>query len=323
MTETTTPTDRLRYLPISYFSMVMGMAGFSIAWSRFEHNFQWLHGPSGVFLAASALVFAVLAGLYGYKTIRYPEEVAKEFNHPIKLSFFPTLSISLILFSIATWPLAADLSAWFWYVGASLHMVFTLVVVNLWISHTKFEIQHINPAWFIPVVGNILVPITGVYHGPLELSWFFFSVGLFFWLLLVTINFYRFLFHAPLPARMLPTLFILIAPPAVGFIAYTGLVGELDSFGRVLYYVAAFLMLMLLTQVRKFATLGFALTWWAYSFPSAAFTIATLVMWGQTGLVFFEYLSLFLLGLLCLLLAALTMFTLRAIRRGQICQPDD
>lgn len=202
-------------------------------------------------------------------------------------------------------------------------MVFTLIVVNLWINHTKFEIQHINPAWFIPVVGNILVPIVGVYHAPIELSWFFFAIGLFFWLLLVTINFYRFLFHAPLPARMLPTLFILIAPPAVGFIAYTSLNGGLDSFGRILYYIAAFLMLMLITQIGNFTRLGFALTWWAYSFPSAAFTIATVIMWGQTGLVFFEYLALILMVLLCLLIAILVLLTLRAIWHGQICRPDD
>jgi tellurite resistance protein len=36
-------------------------------------------------------------------------------------------------------------------------------------------------------------------------------------------------------------LFILLAPPSVGFISYIGMVGELDVFARIIYYMALFL----------------------------------------------------------------------------------
>jgi tellurite resistance protein len=41
----------------------------------------------------------------------------------------------------------------------------------------KYEIKHFNPAWFIPIVGNILVPIAGVHHAPIEISYFFPTQG--------------------------------------------------------------------------------------------------------------------------------------------------
>ncbi|MFP3442800.1 hypothetical protein R0K18_34200, partial [Pantoea sp. SIMBA_133] len=78
-----------------------------------------------------------------------------------------------------------------------------------------------------------------------------------------------------LPAKLLPTLFILIAPPAVGSISWFQLVGEINAFGRILYYIALFLTLMLLTQTTRFIKLDFFLSWWAYSFPIAAITIAS------------------------------------------------
>ena len=69
--------------------------------------------------------------------------------------------------------------------------------------------------------------------------------------ILLTIIFYRVLFHHPIDERLMPTLFILIAPPAVGFIAYTRLTGgELDTFARVLYYSGLFLTLLLFTPGR-------------------------------------------------------------------------
>jgi len=57
--------------------------------------------------------------------------------------------------------------------------------------------------------------------GFVELSWFFFSVGLIMWAVMFTIIMNRIIFHNPLPQKLMPTLFILIAPPAVALISLT------------------------------------------------------------------------------------------------------
>lgn len=314
--------SRIKFLPVSVFATVMGLSGFTIAWEKAQ-SMTGLSGVATVALAITALVFAVLLLAYGSKLTVHRAEVLKELHHPVRLSFFPTVSISLVLLSIATLEINHGLSAALWMGGSALHLLFTLYVLGAWINHEHFQIQHMNPAWFIPVVGNILVPIAGVAHGYVEVSWFFFSIGLLYWLVLLTIVFYRIIFHAPLPGKLVPTLFILIAPPAVGFIAYVKLTGGVDVFARLLYYSGLFVTLLLFTQLHRFARLKFFLSWWAYSFPLAAITIATLVMYQQLGHEFFRGLGLVLLAVLTLVIGMLLVRTARAVMRREICVEEE
>ncbi|RBP29677.1 tellurite resistance protein [Marinobacter pelagius] len=314
--------SRLQNFPISWFAVVMGMTGFTIAWHRAEVLFALPLKTSPLLLGLTIIIFLVLAGFYLAKTVKYPDSVKAEFGHPVKLNFFPTISIGLMLLSIAVLPYSDKVSLVCWVVGALLHLAFTLYVLSVWLHHTHFEIAHINPAWFIPIVGNIVVPIAGVQHASPEISWFFYSIGLVFWVVLLTIIFYRMFFHNPLPAKLLPTLFILIAPPAVGFISWLQLTGEVDAFARILYYSAIFLTLMLMTQVRRFLRLEFFLSWWAYSFPMAAITIATFAMYHQLELAFFKGLGVVLLALLTGLIVVLAGKTAQAVRRRAVCIED-
>lgn len=315
--------NRLQYFPISWFAMVMGLAGLTIALHRAEAVFTLPVHPSLLTLGLTIAVFITLACLYGLKAIRYPDRVRTELNHPVKLNFFPTISIGLILISIALLPHNRTASLAVWTLGTTLHLGFTLYVLSAWVHQTHFEVNHMNPAWFIPIVGNILVPIAGVQHGFTELGWFFFSIGLVFWLVLLTIIFYRMFFHQPLPGKLLPTLFILIAPPAVGFITWLQLNGgQVDAFARILYYSALFLTLMLFTQASRFFRLTFFLSWWAYSFPMAAVTIATLVMYQMLEKPFFKLLGMLLTLLLVTLITGLLVRTGMAIRHREICVED-
>lgn len=321
MSETPIHPTRLENFPISFFAMVMGLSGLTIAWTKAQHVLHQELGLTPWLLGLTLLIFAALLLIYGSKLLWHRDAVAKELAHPVKLNFFPTVSISLILLSIAILPLREDLSCPLWLLGAGLHFVFTLYVVNTWIHQDHFQIQHMNPAWFIPAVGNVLVPVAGVPLGFADISWFFFSVGMLFWIILLTIIFYRVLFHASIDERLLPTLFILIAPPAVGFIAYTRLIGGIDPFGRFLFFAGLFLMLLLFSQAARFIRLKFFLSWWAYSFPLAAITIANLLMFEQTGSPSYLWIGSGLLVLLTAIVVMLLIKTGRAVLRGEICVP--
>lgn len=315
-------TNRLENFPISFFAAVMGLAGLTIAWEKTQHTLDIDLNIDAFLVGVTATVFVVLTALYAAKLVRYRNEVIEELRHPIKLNFFPTISISLLLLSIAFMPLSHAVGQVLWLAGTTLHLAITLYVVNAWIHHEHFEVHHLNPAWFIPAVGNALVPVAGVQLGYPEVSWFFFSIGMVFWLMLLTIIFYRVLFHHPIPDKLMPTLFILIAPPAVGFIAYLQLVGELDAFARVLYFVGLFFTLLLFAQLGRFTKLGFFLSWWAYSFPVAAITIASLSMYEQTDAGAYLFIGGGLLLVLTGIVALLLVRTVGAIRKHGICVPE-
>ncbi|MDP2805586.1 MAG: SLAC1 anion channel family protein [Gallionellaceae bacterium] len=326
MTETNSPATvqgRLEHMPISMFAITMGLAGVTIALEKAEHLWAWAVKPGQAMLLLTALVYAVIAGAYLAKFILHRKHVIAEFNHPIRLSFFPAMSIGMILLAIAAQENYPDSALYLWSIGSAVQLIFTVVILSNWMHHEKFQIQHSNPAWFIPIVGNILVPIAGVPLGFNEISWFYYSVGLMMWVPLMAVLFNRFFFHPMMPSKLLPTLFIFIAPPAVGFIAWIKLHnGVIDDTAHILYYFALFITLLLFSQIKYFLKVPFALPWWAYSFPMAAITIATMVMAEKIGGAFFTMLAIFLLAALILLIVMLVIKTVRAMLRGEICVPE-
>ncbi|KUF09397.1 SLAC1 anion channel family protein [Pseudoponticoccus marisrubri] len=312
------PHNRLEHFPVPFFAAVMGLSGLTLA----LHAAGAETASIGA-LALTLLVFAALAGLYTLKALRYPQAVAAEWRHPVKLAFFPAISISLLLIATALRPVSEELARGVWLTGAAAQGALTLAVLSNWIGHRPFQTMHISPAWFIPAVGNVVAPVAGVALGFPETSWVFFSAGLIFWLVLLVLVMNRLVFHDPLPGRMVPTLAILIAPPAVAFLAWLQLNGGvLDAFARILFGAALVFLGLAATQAAKLRGLPFALSWWALSFPVAALTIATLrfgalapspghVLAGRIGL-----------AVLCAIVALLLVRTLRAIARGEICQPE-
>lgn len=315
-------TRQLEHFPVAIFSMVMGISGLTLVWLK-AHTVLGLPVIVGEGLrGVASILFIILLGVYGLKALRHPQSVVMEMRHPVRINFFSTISISLLLLATAYVEAAPEVALWLWGVGAVLHLSLTLAIFSSWLHHTHYAIQHANPAWFIPVVGNIIVPIAGIRLASPELSWFFFSIGLVFWIVLLTIVLYRLFFHEPLPARLTPTLFILLAPPSVGFIAYLQLNENLDAFARILYYTALFLALLLASNAMRFLRTPFFISAWAYSFPLAALTIATLTMGARQPGPVFTLLGLGLLVLVSLVVATLTMKTLIAAGQRQICVPE-
>lgn len=268
--------SRLQHVPIGLFAMVLGIAGLGLAWRKAHETIGLTALPATVILGLAGALFAGSAILYGAKLARFPLLVKGEIDHPVKGSFFATVSASMVLLGTAAYPAFPGPGFALWAAGAALHLVLTLRIVGRWISH-KHDIAHINPAWFIPAVGNIIVPLLGVKLGLHDVSWFFFSIGIVFWVALFVIVLYRLIFHDDLPPKLMPTLVILIAPPAVGYLSYVGLNGgAADNFARILIHLALFTTLLLASLAPRLARLPFAMSWWAFTFPLDAVSIAAL-----------------------------------------------
>ncbi|MBK7080155.1 MAG: SLAC1 anion channel family protein [Betaproteobacteria bacterium] len=327
MTTTTTAapapaSQRLEHFPVSFFATVMGTAGLAIAWHKAHLvlGAPVVVGEAILYLATA--LFAVLLLLYAAKWLRHPGAVMQEARHPVRINFFASISIGLLLLAIGWSGGEPGFARALWAAGTLLHLAFTLMAMSSWIHHSHYEIKHANPAWFIPVVGNIIVPLVGVRFAPLELSWFFFSIGIVFWPVLLSIILYRLFFHPALPERLTPTLFILLAPPAVGCLAWMALTGQVDAFARILFYCSLFLLLLLGVGAMRFLRAPFYLSSWAYSFPLAAVTIVTLAMAEALHADVLRALAAALLGLVSIVVAALVARTVVAAMRGEICVPE-
>jgi tellurite resistance protein len=266
----------LGHVPVALFAAVMGITGLALVWRK-ANEVLGVGGAVGELLALiGALCFVGIAVLYAAKAMAHWPAVRSEFAHAVRANFFGTITVGVLLLAIAALPHARDAALVLTLAGAGCHFALTVALLARWIGHDH-TIEQINPGLFIPIVGNILVPIAGVKLGLGELSWFFFAVGAVYWLAVLPIMLYRLFMVAALPPRLVPTLWILVAPPAVGYISYTSLVGgTLDPFARVLVYFALAQIVLLITMARRFLSLPFALSWWAYTFPLDAAAIAAL-----------------------------------------------
>lgn len=310
--------EKIQFFPITSFAVVMGLTGLTIAFGKFYH-LQWLPRIFyDVSIFTVLVLFFAFTILYGLKLVWYQEEVKTDFKHRIRINFFSAISISLLLLSIAFYTYFPLLSIALWWVGVILHSVFMFKTISFWIQH-NFEIHHFNPAWFIPVVGNILIPVSGVDFAPVIFSFFYFAVGFFFWIVLFTIFLYRAIFHAQLPEKFIPTFFILLAPPAVGFISYIRITSSWDNFSVFLLLMAYFFVALLVTMYKSFTQLKFFMSWWAFTFPLAAITIASTLAYQITHSTFFMVAAWILLFAAIAAISIVAFYTVKHIRKGEIC----
>ena len=266
----------LARLSISMFSMVMGIGGLSNAWAAAHRVFGLPLVISQILLFIAVLSFVVLVLLHLAKLKFCFAEVMEEFAHPVRSSFFPAVSVATVVLSIGLRPYSWALADALWWIGAAMHFAFAVTLIRRWILHAQDE-GVLTPAWFIPVVGNILVPVGGVPLGHVEISWFFFSIGLILWLSFFTIVLHRVLFVPTMSQRSMPTLFILLAPPSIGLSAYLAFTsGQPGALGDMLYCLALFIAILLASLGRHLAHGAFFMSWWAMTFPADGWAGATL-----------------------------------------------
>lgn len=308
----------IRYFPVALFSSVMGVAGVALVLRLVENMYELSSIYSLIALILASLLFIVNGLIFLYRLFRYVADVREDFAHPVKMNFFGAISISLLLLARLFYDFSPMVSLVLWVSGAILQTALTLAVLSKVIWVHSFQIEQFNPAWFIPIVGNIVAPLAGVYHVHEVINWTFFSIGILYSIIYYTIFTNRIFFHPPMPAKLQPTFFILMAPPGIGFVSYVQLTDKLDVFAYILFGIAFYLGLLLLFQLKRFFTIPFFVSWWAYLFPSAAVTSATLHLYVATNWVGLKIVALVqVIGLIVLTLYLLWK-TIGLVRSGVI-----
>lgn len=281
------------YLPVSLFGSIMGLSGFSIGLNSAVdlYNISPLFGS--VMTIFTLICFTALIIAYSIKIFTSRQSFIDEFQNPVTKSFFGTIGISFLLIPLLFNDTFLPLGFFFWIIGVVFMLVFAWYMVNFWVQNTH-EQAHITPAWIVPVVGTLDIPLASHLFGidSYFLNIFALSVGLFFTLPIITLILSRVIFFQKLPEKLMPTLMILVAPFSVGFLAYINSVGSLDYFAMALYSLGFFIFLTLIPQLFNIAQCcPFRVTWWAISFPLAALLNATLKMAQMLDNTLFYYLG--------------------------------
>ncbi|WP_137174304.1 SLAC1 anion channel family protein [Massilia sp. HP4] len=308
----------IRHLPVNLFASIMGIAGLSMAWQAAHKVFgagALVAQASGIL--ALAVFVALLAG-YLCKAARHPDAVLAEFRHPVSGNFFGSIAIATLLVSSIAGRYSAPLQQLLWTVGAVLTFAIGYIVVARVLKGNVVDAD-VAPPWLIPGVATLDIAVTGA---TLPMPWAHevnlagAAIGAVVALLFYTLIVARLVLRAPLPLAATPSLMVLVAPFAVGFLAYASFNG-VDRFAGLLFYFALFIFAV--TAVRVFRpSVPFSTGWWAISFPLAALASAALVYLAAVQVAFVSAIAVAMLALLTIAIAVLTVRTLHILFNGTL-----
>jgi len=273
----------LARFPVGLFAIPVGLFALAGAWRR-ATQFGWEAArPTGDLLAWTAVVLlAVLLLIYLAKALRHPQTIAAEFTHALAGSLMALIPLAFLLCIIYFGQ--PGHTGWLLFTLATLALqgVIAIRIVAI-ITTAALPAGAVTPALYVPpvaggLVGGMALQTLG-YPGWAALL---FGMGLSSWALL-EIRVLNRLFEGAMPEALRPTIGLELAPATVGTLAvatlWPQLPGELLIIGL---GIAAGPLVAVLARYKWWRQVPFAIGFWSFSFPAAAFA-AALIEVAQRG----------------------------------------
>ncbi|HWP62055.1 MAG TPA: C4-dicarboxylate ABC transporter [Candidatus Binatia bacterium] len=309
------PSDAVRHLHPGWFASVMGTGILAVATHHAAVVVPELEGLAVGFWLLTTALCAILIVPWLARWAVYPKDAWADTGHPTRGPFYSTMPIGLLVLGVdfaaigsshMDAALAVGIAQGLWITGTLLAFLFGIVIPYRWFTSPSVPLEHVNGGWFIPPVANIVVPAAAA---PLVSTWgsddacrlacltafAFFGIGFLLFVVVGVLLVGRLIEH-PLPAAHLaPTLWIGLGPVGVGSLALarlgttaTPVFGPAPDEAQVLLRLAAvavwgfglwwIAVAVALTIRYAREPFPFAMSWWAFTFPLGAYTVATFVL---------------------------------------------
>jgi C4-dicarboxylate transporter/malic acid transport protein len=346
----------LRHLGPNWYASVMGTAIVANAGATLPYQLPGQRVACQLVWVLAALALAVLLTARAGHWLHHRDQARAHLLDPAVAPFYGCLSMALLAVGggalivgkdlIGT-PAAVAVDAVLFTAGTAIGLLAAVCVPYLMVVRHKVEPAQATPVWLLPLVapmvsaavGPLLVPHlpAGQAREALLLGCYaFFGVSLMATLLMLPLVFARLVLRGPLPLLLTPTLFLVLGPlgqsttavnqladvapgaidaPYAGALGAFAVVYGVPVMGFALLWLA--LAAAMLVRAAR-AGMGFAMTWWALTFPVGTCVTGAAGLARHTGLTAFAWLAavLFAGPLTAWLLAA--AHTLRGLATGRL-----
>ncbi len=283
----------------SWFASIMGTGILAITSLFYSHYIPFLKNLAYVLFYFNTALFFVLLIPWVLRWLFFRKQALNDLEHPVISNFYATIAISMLVLAADFIVIGKNMTIGevFWFLGALFTIFFSILIPYLMFKSEHVKLDHINPAWFIPPVGLIVIPIAGslvishvsgmVKEFVILLNYFGWGAGFFIYLALLAIAMYRFILHNPLPNTLAPTIWINLGPIGAGTVALINLIKN-SSFINMQepFFIFGFLFwgfgiwwvviaIALTLHYIKKLKLPYAMSWWAFTFPLGAYVAAT------------------------------------------------
>ncbi|MEV1046451.1 TDT family transporter [Streptomyces sp. NPDC049916] len=319
----------LRHIGPNWYASVMGTAIVAGAGAALPVQVPGLRTATTVVWAAAALLLAaVLAARTGH-WIHHRDQARAHLLDPAVAPFYGCLSMALLAVGGATLTVGQDVvgaraalavDVVLFVAGTAVGLAAAVVVPYLMVVRHRPAPGTASPVWLLPLVapmvsasqGALLVPHVAAGQGRealLMACYALFGLSLLATLVVLPLVFARLVHHGPLPLALTPALFLVLGPLGQSTTAVNQLADvapgavaapHASAFGAfaVLYGVPvtgfALLWLALAGALVVRAArqgMGFAMTWWAFTFPVGTCVTGASGLARHTGLDAFAWLA--------------------------------
>lgn len=266
-------------IPLNTLAIGFGLAGLAGAWSKATPA---LHLPPVVTqsfwaIAAAAWVWLLVAHLI--RGARSGQRLRDQLRHPVQGPFAALAPVTAMLLSADLFTISPVAGRMFFLLALAAAALLAAWLFSWWFE-ANLELSAMHPGYLLPTVAPGLVgaDVAHVLGYPV-LAWALFGVGSFFTVVMTALVVLRLAFHPALPDALLPSVAILLAPPAVAGIAWFSLNGHATD--PVAYSIAGIGVLLLLIQAAvlpRYRKLSFSPGFWSFTFPLAA-TVSLVEQW--------------------------------------------
>jgi len=289
----------VRHFAPSWFAAVMGTGALALGTAALGRSLPALAPVALALHWFNVALFLVLLVPWTLRWFLARPHAAGAIGHPVIASFVPTVAIALLVLSIQFLQLvrAPAIALPLWWTGTGLAFGFSFLILFRQFTGEHVQLDHVTPGMFIPPVGLVIVPVAGAALAagadPAMQGWMLLlcyvslGSGTLLWLALHAITLFRMVLHKPVAGQMAPTYWINLGPPGVIPISLIAL-AEATPFiaDKTPFHAAALLVWgfgawwLVMAAVLTFSywrrgQLPFALSWWAFTFPTGAFALAS------------------------------------------------
>lgn len=311
------PGFTVRGFAPSWGASVMGTAAVSIALVSVGEgtSIAALTLAAGRAVLVLAVVMGVLVlGLTAARWVRFTAVAREDLRHPVRGGMTATASGALLTLAVAIGRVGPGVVPEPWIQPAVLGLVISGGLLALLIgweflgevfTSTDTALAQLSGAWFVPPVVTVIVPLALLpliaSNPPLAsdliaVAWAFLGIGAVLYVVVTATLFLRSVSHPLPPAGLAPTLMIGMGPAGlIGLdivrvsqasvaagLAPQSLVSMALPAATMMWGFGLWWMVAALVVLRRgYARMPFSLSWWGFTFPLAAWTIATIVL-GRT-----------------------------------------
>ncbi|MBL1085268.1 TDT family transporter [Streptomyces actinomycinicus] len=346
----------VRHLGPNWYASVMGTAVVGSAGIALPGPVHALNGVFAAFWALSLLMLAALLCGRARHWARHRDQARADLLNPGAAPFYGCLAMALLAVGggalttgqgVIGTPAAVALDSVLFTLGTAVGLASAVAVPYLMAVRHRVEPGQASPVWLLPLVAPMVSAAVGpllVPHLPpgqpreslLLACLALFGLSLLAVLLMLPLVFARLITSGPLPLALTPALLLVLGPlgqstTAVGLVADAapGVVPAPYDRGLavfVLLYgvpVMGFALLWLafatvhVVRARRHG-MGFAMTWWAFTFPVGTCVTGAAALARHTGLVMYDVLAFVLYGALFAGWLAAASGTVRGLLSGEL-----